>query len=85
MVMAKCTFWRPSIRHLDHWLASLALDVKPITAPAKVLEEWAAKEFPLHQPGFTYKGVDSKGRDLKPIPYEELDLSQPMGSFRCNS
>ncbi|HEX8801378.1 MAG TPA: transaldolase family protein, partial [Terriglobales bacterium] len=47
-----------SIRHLDHLLASLALDVELITVPAKVLEEWAAKEFPLPQPGFTYKGVD---------------------------
>lgn len=34
-----------SIRHLDHLLASLALDVELVTVPAKVLEEWAAKEF----------------------------------------
>ena len=70
-----------SIRHLDHLLASLALDVELITAPANVLEEWAAKEFPLPQPGFTYKGVDSKGRNLKPIPYKELDLSSPWDRF----
>ena len=70
-----------SIRHLDHLLASLALDVELITAPTKVLEEWAAKEFPLPQPGFTYKGVDSKGRNLKPIPYKELDLSSPWDRF----
>lgn len=70
-----------SIRHLDHLLASLALDVELITAPAKLLEEWAAKEFPLPQPGFTYKGVDSKGRNLKPISYEELDLSSPWDRF----
>jgi len=70
-----------SIRHLDHLLASLALEVELTTVPAKVLEEWAAKEFPLPQPGFNYKGVDSKGRNLKPIPYRDLDLSSPWDRF----
>ena len=70
-----------SIRHLDHLLASLALEVELTTVPAKVLEEWAAKEFPLPQPGFNYRGVDNKGRNLKPIPYKELDLSSPWDRF----
>lgn len=70
-----------SIRHLDHLLASLALEVELTTVPAKLLEEWAAKEFPLPQPGFNYKGVDSKGRNLKPISYKELDLSSPWDRF----
>ena len=70
-----------SIRHLDHLLASLALDVELLTAPGKVLEEWGAKGFPLPQPGFNYKGVDSEGRNLKPIPYQELDLSRPWDRF----
>lgn len=70
-----------SIRHLDHLFASLALGVELATVPAKVLEEWAAKGFPLPQPGFTYRGVDSKGRELKPIPYKELDLSDPWDRF----
>lgn len=70
-----------SIRHLNHLLASLALDVELITAPAKVLEEWAARNFPLPQSGFIYQGVDSKGRNLKPIPYKELDLSSQWHHF----
>jgi transaldolase len=70
-----------SIRHLDHLLASLALEVELITVPAKVLEEWAAKDFPRPQPRFVYKGADSKGKDLKPIPYKELDLSIPWDRF----
>ena len=70
-----------SIRHLDHLLASFALNVELVTVPAKVLEEWGAKGFPLPQPRFSYKGVDSKGRNLKPIPYEELDLSAPWDRF----
>lgn len=70
-----------SIRHLEHLLASLALDVELITAPATVLEDWAAKGFPLPESGFVYKGVDTKSRDLKPIPYKELDLSLPWDRF----
>lgn len=70
-----------SIRHLNHLLASLALDVELITAPAKVLEEWAARNFPLPQSGFIYQGVDSKGRNLKPIPYKELNLSSQWDRF----
>jgi transaldolase len=70
-----------SIRHLDHLLASLAFDAELLTAPGKVLEEWGAKGFPLPQPGFNYKGVDSEGRNLKPIPYQELDLSSSWDRF----
>jgi transaldolase len=70
-----------SIRHLEHLLASFALNVELVTVPAKVLGEWAAKGFPLPQPGFTYKGLDSKGNNLKPIPYKELNLSSPWDRF----
>jgi len=70
-----------SIRNLEHLLASFALNVELVTVPAKVLEEWAAKEFPIPQPGFTYRGVDNKGSKLKPIPYKELDLSSPWDRF----
>jgi len=70
-----------SIRRLDHLLASLALDAELLTAPATVLEDWAAKGFPLPQSGFIYRGVDTKSRDLKPIPYKELDLSLPWDRF----
>ena len=73
--------WAASIRHLDPLLASLALDVELVTVPEKVLEEWGAKGFPLPQPGFQYKGMDSKGGSLKPIPYKELDLSSPWDRF----
>ena len=70
-----------SIRHLDHLLASFALNVELVTVPAKVLGEWAAKGFPLPQPGFTYKGLDSKGNNLKAIPYRDLNLSSPWDRF----
>ncbi len=70
-----------SIRNLDHLLASFALNAELVTVPAKVLGEWAAKDFPLPQPGFTYTGLDSKGNNLKPIRYKELDLSSPWDRF----
>ncbi len=70
-----------SIRSVEHLLASFALDVELVTVPTKVLEDWAARGFPLPQPGFEYSGVDSKGKDLKPIPYKELDLSRSWDRF----
>lgn len=70
-----------SIRHLDHLLASFALDAELVTVPAKVIEQWATSNFP--QPGRddTHKAVDVNGKLLKPIPYKELDLNLPWQSF----
>jgi transaldolase len=70
-----------SIRHVNHLLASFALGVELVTVPAKILEEWAAKGFPLPQSGFAYKGIDAKGKALKGISYKELNLSLPWDSF----
>jgi len=70
-----------SIRHVEHLLASFALGVELVTVPAKVLEDWAAAGFPLPQPDFKYTGLDSKGKNLKPIPYKELDLSRSWDHF----
>jgi hypothetical protein len=30
---------------------------------------------------FKYKAVDAKGKSLKPIPYQDLDMSLPWDSF----
>jgi transaldolase len=70
-----------SIRHLDHLLASFALDVELATIPGKVIEKWTASNFPMPDPGFIYKAVSTSGEPLKPIPYEELDLNLPWQSF----
>jgi transaldolase len=70
-----------SIRHIDHFLASFALGVELATVPAKVLDEWAARAFPMSDQGFTYKGVDANGKSLKAIHYKELDLEVPWQSF----
>jgi transaldolase len=50
-----------SIRHLDHLLASFALDVELATVPAKILTEWATKGFPMPDQDFSYRALDAKG------------------------
>jgi transaldolase len=70
-----------SIRHLDHLLASFALDVELVTVPAKVLEKWATSNFAMPERGFNYKAASASGEPLKPIPYKQLDLELPWQSF----
>ena len=70
-----------SIRHLDHLLASFALDVELATVPAKVIEKWSTSNFPMPARDFTYKAVDARGKPLKVIPYKALDLKRPWQSF----
>ena len=70
-----------SIRHLDHLLASFALDAELVTVPAKVIEKWATSNFPMPDQNFIYKAVGADGQLLKPIPYKELDLNRSWQSF----
>ena len=64
-----------SIRSLEHLLYSFVLETELVTVPAKVLELWASKNFPMPDKQFQY---ESSG---KPIPYEELDLEQAWETF----
>lgn len=64
-----------SIRSLEHLLSCFALETELVTVPAKVLELWASKHWPMPDEHFQYKGSG------KPIPYEELDLEQDWESF----
>ena len=52
-----------------------------LPVPGKVLDEWAAKGFPMPDRNFSYRGVDASGKLLKAIPYKELDLNLPRQSF----
>ena len=70
-----------SIRHLDHLLASFALDVELATVPAMVIEKWSTSNFPMPDQAFTYNGIGANGQRLKPIPYKVLDLDLPWQSF----
>ncbi len=70
-----------SIRNLDHLLASFALGADLVTVPAKILEDWAAKGFPLPEQNFTHKPATPDGHPLRPIPYKSLNLDQPWERF----
>jgi len=70
-----------SLRRADHLLCAIALGSELVTAPAKVLEQWAAQEFPLPDAEYQYRALDPKGHPLKTIPYKELDLNAPWESF----
>jgi transaldolase len=70
-----------SIRTINHLLCSFFLGAELATVPGKGLQEWAAAGFPMPDQDFKYKAVDAKGKALKPIPYQELDLDQPWESF----
>lgn len=65
-----------SVRHIDHLLYALKLGTDIVTVPFAVLREWAARGLPL--PGDDYR---SEAKDLRPIPYRDLDLSQDWESF----
>jgi len=45
------------------------------------LEEWADAGLPQPDARFAYQAVDSKGKQLKSIPYKEIDLNAPWESF----
>lgn len=64
-----------SIRSLDHLLYCFLLQTELTTVPAKILETWAARSFPMPGKDFEYKSTG------KPIPYEELNLEQPWEKF----
>jgi transaldolase len=70
-----------SIRGVNHLLWSFALSAELATVPGKVLDEWAAKGFPMPDRNFSYQGIDVSGKPLKAIPYKELDLNLPWQSF----
>ena len=64
-----------SIRSLEHLLYCFALETELATVPAKVLGQWANKNFAMPDKEFQYT---APGR---PIPYEELDLEQEWETF----
>lgn len=64
-----------SIRGLDHFSASLKLGSDIITAPFKILKEWAEKGLPMPGDDFAYKPA------LTPIPYQDINLSKPWQEY----
>jgi len=65
-----------SIRSIEHLLAIFSMGVELATVPTKVLEVWATKGFPVPKGEYPYAP-----KDLKPIPYQNLNLEDPWESF----
>ena len=64
-----------SVRNLDHFNAALQTKSNVITAPLKILQEWAEGGM-KEADGFT-----GKANALRPISYEEVDLMKDWRQF----
>jgi transaldolase len=65
-----------SVRNIDHLLCALNLGSDIITAPFKVLREWVERGLTLPGNDYVYNP-----RGLKPIPYENVDLTKNWHEF----
>lgn len=70
-----------SIRRLEHLLYTFALKAELVTVPANVLEQWAASGRKVPEQDFQYRAVDGEGKELKSIPYREIDIDAPWETF----
>lgn len=67
-----------SIRNLEQLLYCFHLDIDLVTVPARILEEWAARNFPMPGPEFSWTSSGT------PIPYQDIDLDRPFMDFAIN-
>lgn len=64
-----------SVRNMDQFLYSLSLGADIITAPFKLLKDWARKGMEVPE-NYSYNA-----KDLKPIKYQDLDLEKNWQEF----
>jgi transaldolase len=67
-----------SVRSLEHFNKSIELGADIITAPLKILKEWAAAGFSTEFPLLTKEGL---GEVLKPIPYQKITLTKSWQDY----
>ncbi len=65
-----------SIRNIDHFLCSIWVGADIITAPFKILKEWAEIGFKIPEPSYLY---GTKG--LGTIPFERIDIDQKWQQY----
>lgn len=65
-----------SMRNINHLLYAIHLGSDIVTAPFKILKIWAEKGMPMPEENFMYNSGN-----LKPIPYQELDLNKDWSAF----
>jgi transaldolase len=68
-----------SVRTFDHLMYALQLGSHIITAPFKILKEWAEKGLPVPGNDYLYNSAE-----LKPIPYEEIDLYKKWHEYNIS-
>jgi transaldolase len=65
-----------SVRSMEHFLCALAIGSDIITAPYKILMDWAEAGQPIPGPAYIYEPAG-----LAPIPYEPLALDAPWQDY----
>ncbi|MFO0780967.1 MAG: transaldolase family protein [Candidatus Gracilibacteria bacterium] len=65
-----------SVRTLEHFMSAIQMQSDIITAPYKVIREWAEKGMPIPDASFSYTRPD-----LQPVPEEKLNLDQQWQNF----
>ncbi len=68
-----------SIRSLDHFLYSIWLGADIITAPLKILKEWADMGLKAPEPTYVY---DTRG--LGKIPFAEIDINKNWQQYNIS-
>lgn len=66
-----------SVRSMEHFLKSIELGADIITAPLKILKEWAALGLPTE----SILNPSSLIPSLKPIPYQEISLTKSWQEY----
>lgn len=64
-----------SVRTMEHFMYALALKSDIITAPGKILHEWAAQGMTVPEQ-YTYDAMA-----LKSIPYQDIGLTKPWQEY----
>lgn len=67
-----------SVRSLDHLLYAIKLESDIITAPFKILKQWASQGLPMPKEDFKYES------SLNSIEYKNLDLSKDWKEFNIS-
>jgi transaldolase len=76
-----------SVRSLNHLLQAIALGSDIITAPLKILKEWASLNFPSPFEGRvadlpSVASAKGEGQErLQPIPYQPINLNKPWRDY----
>jgi transaldolase len=70
-----------SLRRPEHLLYTFALKAELATAPAKVLEQWAASGTEVPDQNFQYRALDAKGKELTSIPYKQINIDAQWETF----